>query len=56
VNVWCAKRGIRTEDAPDFQGHVRADIPGTHIKKIVTVDDAEFLTLTAHNTWRTPLK
>lgn len=56
VNVWCAKRGMKPEHAPDFGGYVRADIPGGCIQRIVVIDDPEFLTLATHNTWRYPLR
>ena len=55
VNIWCAKQGINTEHAPGFEGHVRTNISGNHILKIVSIDDPEFLRLTAHDSWRKPL-
>ena len=55
VNAWCAIRGIETGDGADFEGCVRADIPGGDIVRIPTLDDPEFRSLTAHDTWDAPL-
>jgi hypothetical protein len=55
VNAWCARSGIKTGDGADFEGCVRADIPGGDIVRIPTLDDPEFRSLTAHDAWDTPL-
>jgi hypothetical protein len=39
----------------DFEGYMRADVPGGDIVRIVTLDDPEFRSLTAHDTWNTRL-
>ena len=28
VNIWCGKHNVRTEQAPDFEGHTRKDNGG----------------------------
>ena len=55
VNAWCARRGIESGDGTDFDGYLCADIPGGDIAPIVTLDDPEFRSLTAHDTWDAPL-
>jgi hypothetical protein len=53
VDVWCARRDIRTEHGPEFGGVVRAPTPS--ILRIVKLGDPEFVVLTGHDKWRRPL-
>src|SRR6266487_132338 len=55
VNVWCRRRGIKTELPPDFGGVVRTHTPAENILRIIRITDPEFLELTAHDKWREPL-
>ena len=47
VNVWCARRDIRTEHGPEFGGVVRAPTPS--ILRIIKLGDPEFVVLTGHD-------
>lgn len=55
VNIWCAKRAIRTGHGAEFEGYVRSDVPKQSILRVIDRMDPEFLALTGHTVWDEPL-
>lgn len=55
VDVWCARKRIRTGHEVGFEGHTRSDVAACDIVRIVEFTDSEFQKLTRHQQWRTPL-
>jgi hypothetical protein len=51
VNTWASRRGIPIGDKPEFEGYSRRDTPANNVLRILTLGDAEFLSLTRHDQW-----